>query len=204
MNRKSMTSNASYGYAGHIDPRSVERKDYRWFVRPDTKGSAKRFQKLQLNMFVDCSGSFTLGIPVVSSLIRSLVRVEAQTPDFCVDVVTMEEGNKLLPRDQRFIPKSGLGNRMDDDFADIFKHLQKSDARTVNVLVWDGRLDYSHEIDHIRDLFKVLNRENVIVISDPTNKRFLDHCKRAKLIWVNGAYATHLKENVIAALEALI
>lgn len=202
-----MNGSAINSYSGIFDPRSCGRNDYKYFVQKNRNGNVKRFSKIKLNLFIDTSGSFCNSEKTVNRMLFNLSKLEKQTNDFEFDVISMNEGETILNKNDRFISCDNCNNLTNDIF-NIFKKVQSSNAVNVNLVMFDGfafsdKYYLPKEVaDKDASNFKAFNHSNTIIISDMSNSLFINkYCNAAKTIIVKNDYANLLISNVINNLK---
>lgn len=198
--RQLNNGNAMNGYSGVFDPRSVLRDDYKYFIRQSAKGNGKGFSKFNLNLFIDCSGSYNDNVPNTNRIINALATIEKENPMFTFTVTGIGSFEKTLPKENRFIQANG-GTYLTDAMYDIYRKVQRADAVNYNIVLYDGGT-------YGKEYMDVYNHKNLTVISDNDNKRaLLNKAPNCKKIFVDPygkdqrSYAERLYENVMNTLK---
>ena len=187
-------------YSGVIDPRNAARKDYRYFTRINTENNGGA-GKLHLNLWIDCSGSYSSNELITNQIIKALEIVERENKIFTFDVMDINDGVNIHPKNKRYIKASG-GNCLCEAMDTTFKAMQKPDARNYNIVLYDGIAYRSGE----QKMFSAWNHDNVFIISDTDNERPIKaNCKKAKTMFVHWScgksYATLLGEKIYSILR---
>ena len=192
-------------YSGKFDIRSVTRDDYKYFVSQNRNGHVNAYSKTNLNLFVDCSGSFSSSEKKVNELVYALIQFEKANPDFNLNIITMNEKIKILEKKNRTIKCVG-GNRLTPDLPEIYKKLQFPGTANYNIALWDGdaNSDYVGPFKtEGKRRFSTFNHENCTIISDTDNERDITrYCKSAKKIFTSD-YTNKFEENIFKTLQAL-
>ena len=190
-------SNASAvsAYSGVFDPRAVaRRKDYKYFVHQNRAGNARGFSKVHLNLFLDESGSFYNNERLANQIIRSLVDIERKNENFSFTLITMGEGETIREQNNVLYKAYG-GNSLDQAVFDIFDKVQSKTDININVVLFDGDA-FPEYIDGRHTTFTAFNHDNVLLISDPDNRKYIvNDCPLAKV---------HITHDYIAELKRLL
>lgn len=190
-------------YSGVINPRNIGNKDYKYFTRTNTENNGGA-GKLHLNLWIDCSGSYSRNVEVTNQIIKSLEMVEKENKIFTFDVIEINWDVIVHDKSNRYIEASG-GNKLSYEYFETFRHMQKPDARNYNIVLYDGVAWYHR--DELSN-FKAWNHDNVFIISDEDNaKHIKTKCKSAKTLFVTRqmswekSYATLLSEKIYDILK---
>lgn len=196
--RQLNNGNAMNGYSGVFNPRALVRDDYKYFIRQNAKGSGNGFSKFNLNLFIDCSGSYCHNVRKTNTIIKSLETIEKENPMFSFTVTCMEVSEWQLPKEKRYIQAMG-NNELDAKLFDIYRSVQRGDAVNYNIVLFDG---FTYGAEN----FKAFNNNNVTVISDDSNeKEFNRYAKKAKKHFVHygdgKSYADLLYDYILETLQ---
>jgi len=199
------TASAINAYSGIFNPRSVVRKDYKWFVQQNRTGHVKAFSKIKLNLFIDCSGSFKWNDEKVNMLLKALIAFEKQNKDFSFDLISCGSGQKLRAKNDRIQISHG-GTCITDSIFEQFKQVQQADAQNINICLYDGYCVATafdcHKAQYEKNLSAFNNNRSVLIL-DYSNKDVAEkYCKNAKVI-ITDNYTEELDKNVFDALQAL-
>ena len=188
-------ASAVSAYSGVFDPRAVaRRKDYKYFVHQNRAGNARGFSKVHLNLFLDESGSFYNNERLANQIIRSLVDIERKNENFSFTLITMGEGETIREQNDVLYKAYG-GNCLDEHVFDIFNKVQSKTDININVVLFDGDA-FPEYIDGRHTTFTAFNHDNVLLISDPDNKKYIvNDCPLAKV---------HITHDYIAELKRLL
>lgn len=187
-------------YSGVINPRNAGRSDYRYFTRTNTENNGGA-GKLHLNLWIDCSGSYSSNQYVTNQIIKALEIVERENRVFSFDVMDINMGVHVHDKNNRYIRTEG-GNYLSYEMDAKFKAMQKPDARNYNIVLYDGMAYQSGE----QKLFGAWNHDNVYIISDTDNEKPIRaNCKKAKTLFVSWgcgkSYAQILEEKIYNILR---
>jgi len=211
--KKGLTASSTQTHFGKLNPKYVGRKrieDYKWFDK-SLDGEKNSSSKIQLNLFVDISGSFSGSQQKINELLYSLNELQKRNKDFTCRLVTM--GNENILRDRVSAVICREGNYLKNEIIDIYKKVQNKNATNYNIAVFDGdaqsfdgisswsareRMRKTHE-----KAWSAWNHPNCVIISDPSNQREFDKWSPiAKRIYTYD-YVSKLEDNIIKALEML-
>lgn len=203
------TGSAINTYSGVFDPRSVIRDDYKYFLQKNRAGNRKAYSKIHLNLFIDCSGSFSSSVDETNELIQCLSIIERKFDDFSFELITCGMGEYIQPKKNILFDASG-GNRLDREIFKIFKKVQRSNAMNYNIVLFDGDANTDNEIhddDHNdggKANFAAFNTQNTLIISDPSNQsRIHKYAPNARSIFTKN-YSKELQKNIIEMLDILV
>lgn len=197
--RKTGSGSALQGYSGVLNPRNIAREDYKYFDRFAKKTGVNKFGTVHLNLFLDVSGSFSRNEVKTNSLLLALEEMEKRNPFFTFDIVACGESEKVLQKSNRFVKCAG-GNNLDNKIYEIFRLLQKPNTYNYNIALFDGDAYSDAPMDCPRDTFRAFNVSNCTIISEKSNRKYIeDNVNRAKVIITNEYPATLLK-NVVETL----
>lgn len=194
MNKRKMRSGAHTSYAGNIDPRLCANNDYRWFTKKSTTGNGKRFDKININLFCDNSGSFYSDEDNLNGLIVTLLKLAEQNRDLTVTTTHINKSIRRGTKEDMFVHCKG-GTELDDSIKTIYPSLQKPNATNWNVVVFDG---YCNKPEN----FSVFNHPNVIMVVDNSNRPTIEtYCPQTRSKIITGDYAKEFEQTVLSLLE---
>ena len=191
-------------YSGVFDARSVARNDYKYFVKQNRLGNVKRFAKLKMNLFIDCSGSFYDSEKVVNQMLFNLSQLEKVDSDFSFDLIKMSTTASIAKKNDRHINCGGC-NDIKHEIYDIYRKVSAVNSNNINIVLFDGDAfsgcDYKIKDDHKKN-FGAFNHENCIIISDSYNEKCIrQYAPKAKTTILTGDYANNLIETVFKQLK---
>lgn len=194
MNKRKMRSGAHTAYAGNIDPRLCGNNDYRWFTKKSTTGNGKRFDKININLFCDNSGSFGGDEDNLNGLIVTLLKLAEQNKDLTVTTTHINRSIRRGTKEDMFVHCNG-STMLDDSIKTIYPSLQKPNATNWNVVVFDGYCNKSEN-------FSVFNHPNVIMVVDDSNGTTIStYCPQTRSKIITGDYAKEFEHTVLSLLE---
>lgn len=203
--KKNSKGSAINGYSGILNPRAVQRTDYKYFERPSSIRGGNQFGTFHLNLFVDTSGSYKDNETKTNQLIKALCLIETKNPNFSFDVVTTDTTTTLLPKDKRFIKCDG-GTYLGKNIEPIFRKLQLPNTYNYNIVLFDGDAYYSSPKKSNERYgtdgqgFSVFTPNNTTIISDKENKSYIKkYAPTTKTIYTK-EYAEELFNNVITVI----
>lgn len=201
-NKNKSRSTASFGYAGRIDPRATQSKDYRWFAKKTPNGSNRRFDKIHFNLFCDNSGSFGTSRSKMNALLLALRKYAEKNQDFSVSIIHCAQGMEVRG-DNDWPLTCNHGSDLYNDTKKIVDGLQVPNATVVNVVVFDGYMSPLCR-DQAEDVYKAFNKPNFIVVSDVSNKKLFKYAPSARVTYVTDYYADTFIDIIFKQLEALL
>ena len=208
-NKKKLKATSINGYSGRLnvknllDPTKLD--NYRWFNKKANDGiNNTQFNKIKLNLYIDCSGSFWQSMPIINSLIRALIYLESQYKDFEFDVVKINDKIWLAKKNERFCKANG-GNVLSKNIIDLYNKLQTKNVLNYNIVVFDGYCltdswDKKEEAKNMR----AFNHAKTTIISDSSNKEIIKKYSPQSTNIITCDYANQLVENVIKTLTTLL
>ena len=209
-NRKNSKGSSLQTYSGIINPRLVGREDYRIFERSSNMRGNNQFGSLHLNLFIDVSGSFRGNIKTTNTIINSLLMIEKTNPNFTFDIVEMEVGEIILPKEKRFVEARG-GNHLSKDIFDIYRKLQLPQQYNYNIALFDGDA-YSNDCDYYRfpshkkitskgQGFSAFANNNCTIISDSDNECYISkYAPNTRTIYTTD-YCGELLDNILKVMQ---
>lgn len=202
---KKQNGSAINGYSGVFDARSVARDDYKYFVKKNRLGNVKKFSKIKMNLFIDCSGSFCNSKDVVNKMLFNLSLLEKQDKDFSFDLVKMSTTDTLTKKNERQIECSGCNDIKKSIFT-TYNKVNSNDANNINIVLFDGYAFSDVSSSAIRrqhmENFKAFNHNNCIIISDVSNKQAIEkYAKNAKSVFIDDKYADVLIKTILTMLR---
>lgn len=201
-NKNKGRSTASFGYAGRIDPRATQSKDYRWFAKKTPNGSNRRFDKIHFNLFCDNSGSFGTSRSKMNALLLALRKYAEKNRDFSVSVIHCARGMEVRG-DNDWPLTCDHGSDLYNDTKKIVDGLQVPNATVVNVVVFDGYMSPPCR-DQAENVYKAFNKPNFIIVSDVSNKKLFKYAPSARVTYVTDYYADTFIDIIFKQLEALL
>lgn len=199
-NKRSSGGSALQAYSGVLNPRNAARDDYRYFDRMAQEKGNNRYGSMNLNLFIDTSGSFSHNQAQVNGLLEALERLENRFKFFTFELITCNVGEQLRQRDMRRIGCNG-GNWLDESIIPIWRKVQKLNTSNYNIVLFDGDAYTDSHILHTAPApMTVFDYGNVILITDPSNEKEAKKCKRAKVV-VTYNYTEELERYVKRAVQ---
>lgn len=201
LNKNKNHSSSNYAYAGRIDPRATQSKDYRWFAKKAVNASGRRFDKIHFNLFCDNSGSFSPSQQKMNALLLAIKEYAAQNKDFSVTVIHCGKGLEIK-KDNDWALTCSSCSVLKRDARKITDSLQVPNATVVNLVVFDGEM--TPDTRNGKEVYKAFNKPNFIVVSDVSNKRFFKYAPSARVTYVTDSYADTFIDVIFKQLEALL
>lgn len=192
--------------SGVFDPRSVVRDDYKWWVQKNRQGNVKAFAKLKLNLFIDCSGSFSDNDKIVNCMLKALIKFEKINPDFQFDLIRCGTGEQLCPKDKR-IQNSNSGTQISPNIERLYHQVQQRGWKNVNICLYDGDFCLDARNDRERKQFSkpvgVFNNADSVCIFDGRNRMYANWWLPTAKVVISNNYTEELIKHVMAALQSL-
>lgn len=213
--KKRNRGSAVNGYSGKINPKLINRpgkiENYKWWQKPAVNSESKRYDKIQLNLFCDVSGSFRNSQYKINELIKSLIKIEEMNKDFTFTLVMMGDTNRIAKRNERVV-HCNEGNALTNDILDIYKQVQTPNTTIYNLVVFDGDAQSFDNLGSYgcsvarrenKKAWSAWNHPNCIIISDYENETNFDRYSpnATRIYTVN--YTTELENNIIKSLGLL-
>lgn len=204
------------GYSGELNPKRIARpghiENYKWFEKEARKGDFNRFDKTQLNLFCDVSGSFRKSETKINELIKCLIQLEKKNQNFKFKLIAMGNKNRIVEDNKRFV-SCCEGNYLTNDILDIYKKVQTPNTTIYNIVVFDGDAQSFDGAcgrtrtklqEENQKAWSAWNHQNCVIISDNENKIRLDNgSPNAKRIYTKN-YTEELEKNILTALGLLV
>lgn len=199
-NKRSSGGSAFQAYSGVLNPRNAARDDYRYFDRMAQEKGNNRYGSMNLNLFIDTSGSFGRHQPQVNGLLETLERLENRFKFFTFELITCNVGEQLARHDERRIGCAG-GNWLDEGVISIWRKVQKLNTSNYNIVLFDGDAYTDQRILNTPAApMTVFDYSNVTLITDPSNEDEAKKCKRAKVV-ISRNYTEELERYVRRAVQ---
>ena len=89
----------------------------------------------------------------------------------------------------------------------IFKKLQDKNSNVYNIVLFDGDaftdVSWGHTIAEESKNFKAFDFKNVSIISDPSNRKYIEpNCHSAHVVYTKN-YTNELFDNIVAVLHKI-
>lgn len=201
LNKNKNRSSSTYAYAGRIDPRATQSKDYRWFAKKAVNASGRRFDKIHFNLFCDNSGSFQPSCNKMNALLLAIKDYASQNPDFTVSIIHCGKGMEIKG-DNDWALKCNTGSYLELNTKAIVDKLQVPNATVVNLVVFDGEM--LAEDDDDRVVYKAFDKPNFIVVSDTDNRPHFVYAPSAKVTYLDDNYADAFTNVILEQLAKVL
>lgn len=201
LNKNKNRSSSTHAYAGRIDPRATQSKDYRWFAKKAANTSGRRFDKIHFNLFCDNSGSFSPSQQKMNALLLAIKEYAAQNKDFSVTVIHCGKGLEVK-KDNDWALTCGNCSVLKSDARKITDSLQVPNATVVNLVVFDGEM--TPDIRSAKEVYKAFDKPNFIVVTDTSNQRYFRFAPSARVTYVTDNYADTFIDVIFNQLARLL
>lgn len=208
-NKKNNTGNNGISsYSGILSPRNFLRDDYRYFDKKIGINGNNKFGTLHLNLMLDDSGSYRSNDDATNEIIQALINLEKTNSNFTFDVYFVAEDYRKAKTNAEKYINSSSGNILTDELFDMVRNAQKPNSYNYNIVMFDGHacsMDVSNR-ERLRhksgyENFAAFNRDNVTIISDTANKRYMEeYCPSANKIYIDSGYPEKIGEVVAQTL----
>lgn len=196
-NKRTNNGMAVQKYSGRLNPKLLQRDDYKIFERIASGNGNNKYGTFHLNLFQDNSGSYEQNRTKTNALIQALTELEDKYSFFTCTVFHCACGQVERKRNDRFIDCSG-GTQLTKEIEQQFKQAQQQNTYNYNIVLYDG--DASPEkLKNGKNAFSVFDKSNVTMILDSDNAKYVRGIKGAKVVISSGNYADELYENVSKA-----
>ena len=159
-----------------------------------------RYGSMNLNLFIDTSGSFSCHQSQVNGLLEALERLENRFKFFTFELITCNVGEQLTRHNERRIGCTG-GNWLDESVIPIWRKVQKLNTSNYNIVLFDGDAYTDQYILNTPSApMTVFDYSNVTLITDPSNEDEANKCRRAKVV-ISRNYTEELERYVRRAVQ---
>lgn len=199
-------SAASSSYSGVFNPRQADRDDCRFFITNTAQGSQRLNNRIQVNLFIDRSGSFYASVDKVNILLRAMHQLRQICPRFSFTISTIGEGVRNEDVDRYFSHSAYDGTFLDESAFNAFNKVQNSEASCLNVVLIDG---YAWATSNDKDslVFKnvsAFNHKNTVVITDRSNQREFERFAPMAKLKICYDYADMMINEVVTYLKKML
>lgn len=201
LNKNKNRSSSTRTYAGRIDPRATQSKDYRWFAKKAANTSGRRFDKIHFNLFCDNSGSFGPSQQKMNALLLAIKEYAAQNKDFSVTVIHCGKGLEVK-KDNDWALNCSNCSVLKSDARKITDSLQVPNATVVNLVVFDGEM--TPDTRNGKEVYKAFDKPNFIVVTDTSNQRYFRFAPSARVTYVTDNYANTFIDVIFNQLARLL
>lgn len=199
-NKRCGGGSATQSYSGAFNPRNAARDDYRFFDRLAHEKGNNRYGSMNLNLFIDTSGSFKKNQEKVNGLLEALERLENRFQFFTFELITCNVGQELKRHSERRIGCIG-GNWLDEGIKPIWRKVQKLNTSNYNVVLFDGNAYTDPQITRTpMASMTVFDYANTTLITEGSNETEARKCKHAKVVITNN-YTEELERYVKQAIQ---
>lgn len=181
--------------SGRFSPkRYLKSENCDYFIRKKGEHNQKRKNGIELNLYIDASGSFSQNTNTIRKLLHTLSRLENINKKFSFNVCAFGPGQpKVLAKGNRLFTATG-GSDMKLEMQNIIKDFQNKDKNNFNIVLMDGSFCNSQR-------FCFFNDKTFTVISDPANDEALRiYAPRAKTI-ICTDYCGELIKKILEVLK---
>lgn len=180
-------------YSGYFNYRNLRRDDYKYFSRLHDKNYSKFFKKINLNLFIDCSGSMKPSEIKLNCLMTTLKYLSNMKNYIDINFIHIGMTEYIM---NDFIYCEGA-NDITENLTIIFKKLQKVNCNNYNIVLTDGDLLSSHKnffenhltadlLETKLDILSILDNKSVLILTDTENIEYFQHFKRAAIKIIPG------------------
>lgn len=201
LNKNKNRSSSTHAYAGRIDPRATQSKDYRWFAKKAANTSGRRFDKIHFNLFCDNSGSFDSSQQKMNALLLAIKEYAAQNKDFSVTVIHCGKGLEIK-KDNDWALTCDNCSVLKSDARKITDSLQVPNATVVNLVVFDGEM--TPDTRSPKEIYKAFDKPNFIVVTDTSNQKYFKYAPSARVTYVTNNYADTFIDVIFKQLAQLL
>lgn len=192
-----LSGSALNSYSGVFDPRSVVREDYKYFLVKG-RGDKRKFSKINLNLFIDRSGSMSLNEKYVNSLICSLVKVKKLNSNFDFNIITLGDSGQTIEDLNTFVYTAYDGTRIYKELYGLYNKVQNPNFENYNIVLFDG---YCYGEEN----FGAFNHRNVIIVADDSNSgNIKKYAPSSRKVFISDNYATCFIGEVVKLLHSVV
>lgn len=197
-------------YSGHFNYRNLRHDDYKYFSRLCDKNYSKFFKKINLNLFIDCSGSMKPSEMKLNCLMDTLKHL-SKTRNY-IDINFIHIGTTEYIMDD-FIYCSGE-NDITKNLITIFNKLQKTNCNNYNIVLADGDLLSSCRnifektikfdiLEQKLNIISILDNKSVLILTDIKNYLYFQNFKKAAIKIIPGNENDYAKLFITELLKNL-
>ena len=218
INKMKNKSGAISSYIGKINPRLVATKNnFKWFNRQNIKGEHATYNKLNLTLYIDTSGSFIPNIKKMSDAVFVLRQIEKQySKIFNLNIITINTKFELLDKKITLLDAGG-GNKITKKLYEISKTCIDPNADNYSIVVFDGdcvsdqhyyytREDFNQKLQsEIIPGLKTFNNVNTIIVSDLENQKlFKKYLIKPRIKYIEENYCESFLKEITNLFTKLI
>ena len=201
-NKKNSGGSGINAYSGVFNPRTVARKDYRYFERSMPTQGNNRFGTCHLNLFIDSSGSMMCNENLINGILASLSEIERKNRNFTMDVSFIDHNYKdcKTVRDREYTARGG--NTIPKDMKERFLKRQLPNTCNYNIVLFDGDAVCNEHLSptEAQRRFSAFDYKQTTLITDSDNKKYLGKGFHAAKVVVTDRYTDELIEHITKAL----
>lgn len=179
--------------------RAADMVENQYKIFNSKRGFALDDKGVNINFFIDASGSFQPSEKLVNNILKKLEDLEKEIPAFTFTLTTIKNGHEETKKNDNRRINCGGGTGISNDFENIFNELNKK--KSSNILLLDG---FADDYSYRKKGFKYLDRPNMYICSDGTNREKFDKFKRAKVDLVYSNYTDYLEDFILRCLSDLL
>ena len=202
-NKKNSGGNGINSYSGVFNPRAVVRQDYRYFERSMSVQGNNKFGTCNLNLVIDCSGSFWNSEKIMNGILYTLSEIERKNHNFSMNVVFINTAVKKCEKVKDRVFSAHGGNTIPKDMKNIMDGMQKHNSCNYNIVCFDGDAftdDYRGDIQSQVKRFRAFDRNQTTLITNEENVRYLGDGFNSARVVVTNEYTDKLIEHITKAL----
>jgi hypothetical protein len=202
-NKKNSGGNGINSYSGVFNPRAVARQDYRYFERSMSVQGNNKFGTCNLNLIIDCSGSFWNSEKIMNGILYTLSEIERKNRNFSMNVVFINTAVRKCEKVKDRVFSAHGGNTIPKEMKNIMNELQKQNTCNYNIVCFDGDAftdDYRGDINSQIKRFKAFDRNQTTLITNEENVRYLGGGFNSARVVVTNEYTDKLIEHITKAL----
>ena len=200
-NKKNKGGSGINTYSGVFNPRSVVRKDYRYFERAMTTQGNNKFGTCHLNLIIDCSGSYEDNVNVTNGILAVLSEIERKNRNFSMDVAFINHEFKLCQTVSERKMTAWGGNTIPENMKEILMKLQKPQTCNYNIVLFDGDACCNNMYNRdCNKAFSVFDMKQTTLITDPDNEEYMNPPFTSTKVVVTQNYTQELIDHIIHAL----
>ena len=195
--KKNKGGSAMQTYSGVFNPRNCMRDDFRYFDRMSSVHGSNSYGSLNLNVFIDNSGSFDSNQKKANQVLATLCDLERKYPFFSVDIAFCGDEVQRVKKHEAYLTTDECTGVQTEAIA-IVKKMQKPNTYNYNIVLYDGRASYNHH--EMRCAYEPWDMSNSTLILDPSCEAEAKKVHNAKVI-ISNNYLHDLSKNIILTLQ---
>ena len=199
--RKNSGGGSLNTYSGIFNPRSAGREDYRYFNRQTTVRSSNPYGSINLNLFIDNSGSFSNNAGLANQIAFALIDLEQKYSFFSVNLALCGSEVEWVSDKNKFKVTASGGTEIQKGAREVVKAMQKANTFNYNIVLYDGDCHSWYErYTSNHNAYAPFDMKNSTLILDYSCRADSAKCISAKVV-ICQDYLQEMKKEILKALQ---